>query len=212
MVGFAPAERSAVGCAGANADRARKAAQALLSKGCDALLSFGIAGGLDPLLQPGNTIVADAVVAPSGQRIATREKWRNSLLAALDSLPSVHIATVAGSNTLISTKAERQAIRHTSGASAVDMESHAVAEVANNANVPFLALRVVADSYANVVPGWVVACIGEQGEIKPLALTAGIFAHLPDLQTLVRLSKSSSAAYAGLRHASLLAGPRFRLD
>jgi hopanoid-associated phosphorylase len=210
LAALAPAERPAVRCAGADAGRAHEAAQALLTDGCDALLSFGIAGGLDPKLQPGDTIVADAVVVPAGQRITTAEAWRNALWATLNDLPTARIATVVGSDGPVSTVAEKRAIQHASGASIVDMESHAVAEVAGDADLPFLALRVVADTSADVVPGWLPNCIGDQGEIRPIALTAGIIAHPRDIHALVRLAKNSSAALAGLRRALLLAGPRFR--
>ncbi len=211
LAALAPAECPIVKCSGADAGRVREAAQALLADGCNALLSFGIAGGLDPELQPGDTIVADAVVAPAGHRISTTQAWRNSLWAALSDLPGVRIAAVAGSDTPVLTVAEKQALRHASGASIVDMESHAVAEVTGDAGIPFMALRVVADIAADVVPGWVAECVGDQGEIRPLALTAGVIAHPRDLLALALLAKNSGTALAGLRHASRLAGPRFRL-
>lgn len=208
----APAEAPAVSCAGADAERARNAAQALLADGCNALLSFGIAAGLDPELLPGDTIVADAIVTPAGQRIATTEPWRNALWATLNDLPGARIATVAGSDTPVLTVAEKQVIHQASGASIVDMESHAVAEVAAGADIPLLALRVVADASADVIPRWLADCIGDQGEIRPLVLTAGVIANPRDIRALVHLARSSGTAFAGLRRASSLAGPRFRLD
>ena len=51
-----------IACAGA--ERARAAAQRLLTKGAEALISFGIAGGLDPALRPGRLIVRHEQIEP----------------------------------------------------------------------------------------------------------------------------------------------------
>lgn len=209
---FPVSMRPEIRCAGANASRARNAARDLLAEGCDALLSFGIAGGLDPLLEPGATIVADAVVTQTGRNFATTDRWREELLRALNGLPAARCAIVAGSDRPITTEIERLALREASGASAVDMESHAVAEVASDADVPFLALRVVADTFTDVVPVWVNGCISDDGGIKPLALTTRLIAQPGDLAALMRLARSSHAALAQLRRAVLLAGPRLCLD
>ena len=209
---FPVSMRPEIRCAGANAGRARNAARDLLAEGCDALLSFGIAGGLDPLLEPGTAIVADAIVTQTGQNFATTDRWRERLLRALNGLPAVRSATVAGSDWPITTEVERLALREASGASAVDMESHAVAEVASDAEVPFLALRVVADTLTDVVPVWVNGCISDDGGIKPLALTTGLIAQPGDIVALLRLARTSRAALAQLHHALLLSGPRLCLD
>jgi adenosylhomocysteine nucleosidase len=204
--------RPEIRCAGANAGRARSAARDLLVEGCDALLSFGIAGGLDPLLEPGTTIVADAVVTQTGQKVKTTDWWRERLLRTLNELPAVRGATIAGSDWPITTEVERLALREASGAAAVDMESHAVAEVASDAEVPFLALRVVADTFTDFVPMWVNDCISGDGSIKPLALTTGIIAHPADIVALLRLARTSRAALNQLHRALLLAGPQLCAD
>ena len=49
-------ERPAAEVAGANTVRARARASALVSRGCRALLSFGVAGGLDPALRAGDLV------------------------------------------------------------------------------------------------------------------------------------------------------------
>ncbi len=199
-------------CAGANAGHARNAALDLLAEGCDALLSFGIAGGLDPLLGLGTTIVADAVVTQTGQKFKTTDWWREKLLRTLNELPPVGSATIAGSDWPITTEVERLALREVSGAVAVDMESHAVAEVASDAEVPFLALRVVADTFTDFVPKWVNDCVSDDGGIKPLVLTTGIIFHPGDIVALFRLAQTSRAALNQLHRALLLAGPQLCAD
>ena len=209
---FPVSMRPEIRCAGANADCARNAARDLLAVGCDALLSLGIAGGLDPLLRPGTTIIADVVIAQTGQKFSTTDQWRERLLHALQGLPDVRSATVAGSDWPIATERERLALHEASGASVVDMESHAVAEVASDAEIPFMALRVVADTFTDVVPAWANGCVSDDGSIKPLALATGLIAHPQDIAALIRLAPTSRVAFVQLRRTLLMAGPRLCLD
>ena len=47
---------------GGTPEGAEAAAEALVAAGATALLSFGLAGGLDPTLRPGDILIPDAVV------------------------------------------------------------------------------------------------------------------------------------------------------
>ncbi|HEX6141448.1 MAG TPA: hypothetical protein VFZ01_01920, partial [Geminicoccaceae bacterium] len=50
-------------CSAADAARGRAHAATLVDEGVDALLSFGLAGGLEPTLRPGDLLLADRVLA-----------------------------------------------------------------------------------------------------------------------------------------------------
>ena len=54
--------------------------EAAIADGAAGILSFGIAGGLDPTLPPGTAILAAAVVA-GGERWAADPAWRDRLAA-----------------------------------------------------------------------------------------------------------------------------------
>ena len=56
--------------AGADLGAATWASEALIARGATALLSFGIAGGLDPALRTGSPVVATAVATEGGERLA----------------------------------------------------------------------------------------------------------------------------------------------
>src|SRR5919106_2796582 len=126
--------------------RARTGAQQLAASGARALISFGPAVGLAPVLRPGDLVVADCVVLPSGRTIATDPAWRTHLVRCLSPLsPSLKVARLAGRDRLAASAGEKHALFQATFAAALDRESHAIAEVANAAGLPFLALRAVAD-------------------------------------------------------------------
>jgi hypothetical protein len=86
---------------GGSALRARAGAEGLREKGVVGLISFGLAIGLAPVLRPGDVVVADSVVLPSGRSIATEPAWRAALLQHLGgSGLKVRVARIAGSDEL----------------------------------------------------------------------------------------------------------------
>ena len=203
------AERPAVRCAGADVARAREAAGSLISEGCAGLLSFGMAGGLDAALDSGTVVIADAVVAPDGRRFATRAAWREGLRDAVGGAQAATIAQLSGSDRIVATVQAKRDLRVTTGAAAVDMESHGVAEVAAEAGVPFLALRAVADPGDRAVPAWVIGAVSRDGRVRSSLVTAGILAKPWMLWALIGLARENRKARAGLRRVALLAGPGF---
>src|SRR5262249_56207770 len=56
-----------VGCAGADPARARLLARRLIDQGVAGLVSFGLAGGLDPALPPGTLLLPPVVLLPDGR-------------------------------------------------------------------------------------------------------------------------------------------------
>src|SRR5215211_6859561 len=109
---------------------------------CRAVISFGIAAGLDPALTPGAVVIASAVVA-SGNRWASHPAvvghWAERLRKAGNS-PT--LAEIAGSDTALLTASDKSALRSATGAAAADMESHVAAEFAHARGLPFAAIRV----------------------------------------------------------------------
>jgi len=75
--------RMSVRVAGARPGRARTLADGLAADGVDALMSFGVAGGIDPALRPGTLIVASSVVHPGATVQPTDARWRAALRGAL---------------------------------------------------------------------------------------------------------------------------------
>ena len=69
--------------AGGGPGAATRAAEALIARGATALLSFGIAGGLDPALRTGSVVVATAVATEAGEHLAADPDLTGRLAAHL---------------------------------------------------------------------------------------------------------------------------------
>lgn len=206
-----PEQRPPLVCAGARAERAAEGAAALIERGCTGLLSFGVAGGLDPELAPGTVIVADQVVSASGERFAVDALLRERLLAALGGEEAPVVAALAGSQRAVTGVRGKRALRRASGAAAVDMESLAVARVAAAADVPFAALRAIADDGGREVPPWVAAAIGPDGRARAGVVARGLLAHPWQGAAMLRLGRDFARAMRSLRRVAAALGPRFLL-
>ncbi len=201
--------RPLVKSAGASTEGARRVARALLSRGCTRLLSFGTAGGLAPDLGPGALVIAEAVIAPDGRRFATDAPWRDGLRAALAGETDIRVAALAGSEQAVTTPAAKRRLRESTGAAAVDMESLGVAEVASQADVPFLALRAIADPAARAIPPWVMKAVLEDGGIDPMGIIRPLLARPWTVWALIGLARENGKALAALRGVALRVGGGF---
>ena len=208
LADFAATDRPPARCAGVGAIAAREASRALMAEGCTALLSLGMAGGLDPALKAGAVVIADRIVTIDGRSFVTSEPWRNALVEACD---SVSVAPIAGSERAVTSVAAKQNLRRQTGAAVVDMESVAVAEVAAAAGLPLMALRAVADTARRVVPAWVLDGVGADGALRPLVVVAELLARPWALPVVAGLARDSRRARAGLRRVAVLSGPGFGL-
>jgi adenosylhomocysteine nucleosidase len=199
-------------CVGADCGRAAAAARELVAEGCAGLISFGIAGGLDPALNAGALVVADGVVLPDGRRLETDPGWRSRLREALGPAIGPVSGDLAGCDGAVLDARQKKSLRGASGAAAVDMESHAVARVAAESDIPFLVVRAVSDTFRHGIPAWVPGTIQPDGHPGWSAVVTGILAHPADMPTLLRLRTTSRKALATLRRVALLAGPFYFLD
>ncbi|MCU0895100.1 MAG: purine phosphorylase [Rhodospirillales bacterium] len=193
-----------VACSGASAARARGLAAELVDGGCDALVSFGLAGGLDPRLASGAVCVPEAVLLPSGRRLPVDPSWRRRLLEHAGNAGG---ALLAGRDEPVGSPEEKAELFARSGAGAIDMESHAVAELAEARRVPFLVIRAIADPAERRLPAWLSAVIGADGRPMPRPLLSGLAAHPGDLAALLRLGGDARRALNALSRVAALAGP-----
>jgi adenosylhomocysteine nucleosidase len=194
--------------AGADSDRAAALAEQSIAQGVDGLVSFGLAGGLDPKLSCGDVLLPETIVL--GDRVCSVDaSWRYNLSASLVSLFRVRGGAIAGSTIILASIADKARLFETSGAVAVDMESHAIAAVAAAHGIPFIAVRIVADPSGQSVPSWMTGVIGADGRVKPAAVLSGLMSHLFDLPDLIRLARHNRKSLKGLGRVALAVGRDF---
>lgn len=181
--------------------------------GCAGLVSFGLAGGLDPALPAGSLVIASAVVGPDGTAHPVDPAWRNRLASRLGERWGerwlIAAGPIAGSVAAVGDPREKRALLVRAGAVAVDMESLAVAEVARAHALPLLVVRAIADPATRRVPAWLDGAINPAGRPRVAAVLAGLAAHPGDIAALCRLGADARRGMAALSGVAALAGPLF---
>ena len=189
-------------CTGAKPGRATVLSRFLIEDGCDALLSFGMAGGLAPELRAGDVIVADAIITPEQQRLTSNQQWRQIVLESLMGQHAVISGALVGVEQAVITPEAKSKLHASTGCVGVDMESHEVARVAQQAGLPFLAVRAVSDAVDQAIPQWMLSLIGENGQLQYGKVISGLISHPSDITRLPRLSRDNRAALGALRRVA----------
>jgi adenosylhomocysteine nucleosidase len=190
-----------------SAERARRGAEDLASRGVAGLVSFGLATGLAPVLRPGDLVIAESVVLPSGTAIACDESWREALVRRLvEHDLELRVARLAGGEHALGSPSQKQKVFQATFAAALDTESHAVAEVARAAGLPFLAVRAVVDPANESRPSTANRPGFMAGGTRPLAMLAQLARSPFEVCSLWRFVQHGKLALSVLRRVADL-GP-----
>lgn len=174
---------------GGQAEGAAAAAQRLAESGVSGLVSFGLAGGLDPALVPGTVLVPTAVLLDS-------ERW-DADGALSRRLGGAAQETLYGGGAVVATVAAKAALFARTGAVAVDLESAAVARAARRHGLPFAALRAVCDGAGRDLPRAALAGLDGAGRIAGWRVAWAAASRPWEIADLVRLGGDAARA----RHA-----------
>lgn len=170
-----------------------------MARGVDGLISFGLAGGLDPALAAG-AIVIPAMVLEDGHGFAA------DLTLAARFGGVMPMRALAGATVLADPDAKRAA-RAATGAAVIDLESGAVARVAARHGLPFIVLRAVCDPASRALPPLALAALDAGGRIGTGRILASLLRHPGQLPALFALARDAAHARAALRAAVQTAGP-----
>ncbi len=180
----------------------------LARAGARGIISFGVAGGLSPSLNPGDVVVASSVVTAKAS-FPTDARWSQSLRNALKQ--SVSGLPVFAADATVRTTLEKEALWKGTGAVAVDMESGAAAAVANHYGLPFAVLRIVIDPAHRSIP--VSAAVGarENGTTDAFAVIRSLARRPGDVGEIIRLADDARRANRSLLRCRQALGPFFSL-
>ena len=187
--------RPRLAAAGADMRRAQAAAERLLRQGARRLISFGLCGGLDPTLRPGDLVLVEEVVFADGRRLACDAAGRTALAERLAAagIPSVGGRLLAY-HALVADAAEKRRLFEATGAHAVDTESGGVARAAEAGKVPLLVVRAVADPARRRLPQAALAATDKDGAMRPGALLAALCRRPWELAALPGLARDAACA------------------
>ncbi len=198
-------------CAAANTDKARTAAEEMVAQGVRGLVSFGIAGALNNNLKPGVLVIAQCVLDEDGNRFETDAAWSGRLKGMLLSNVVCSDATLVSVAQPVVTVAGKANLHQKFGTGAVDMESAAVALIAQRNNLPFLVVRAIADAADQELPEVALAAANKNGSVSIGAALRALIQHPSQLPSTLRLGRQSGSAKRTLARVAHAGLPNFGL-
>ncbi len=180
--------------AGTGVGESDAAALKLINCGATALVSFGFAGGLDPILRPGSLVIPNHVT--DGAVLYRCDE------ALVERFGGSTVDLLTGAGEIAATICTKAVLYRTTGAAAVDMESVAVARVALANGVPFAVMRAVSDPADRDLPPASLVAIDQLGRLMLVQVLASLLRQPAQLVDLVRLASNAAAARRTLsKHA-----------
>ena len=195
---------SVVWLSGMGASAAQRAAKELCQHGVTALVSFGVAGALDPSLKPGDLVLPDAIYAD--QQWPVNLVWRDRLQQKLAMDVTVVNGVLASSAEPLTDEKTKQALAQATGACAVDMESAAIAAVAATARIPFIAVRAIIDPVQFSPPQALLSAVYPDGSVNPVRIMTLLLNRSVHFSTLIQMGAGMRAARKTLSRVIQLAG------
>ena len=174
---------------GGTPEGAAIAAETLVAQGVGGLVSFGLAGGLDPVVRPGD------IVIPATIRLGAAD------FATADLIGSPSGMLLAG-HEIVSTAAAKRKMFDATGAAAIDLESGAVALSARRHKLPFAVFRAICDPAERDLPPAALAALDQQGAIGLWRVLASIAANPGQLPGLIALAFDAARARHALQEAA----------
>ncbi len=190
-----------IGVSGADAARAEAIAAQFCDAGARAILSVGVSGGLDPALVPGDFLIGRTILTGAGARFDCDAALTAAILAkgGANAAGGAHPAALFGADEIIASRQEKARLFRETGAAGVDMESHGAARAAAAAQIPFAAVRAIADPADRALPPAALGAVAPDGSTRVLTTLMSAARAPGQVAALVRLGADSAKALAALR-------------
>ncbi|WP_432740404.1 phosphorylase [Methylobacter sp. G7] len=184
---------------GAGANNAQAASELLIAQGATCLISWGCAAALSETLKPGDLVLADNLIDADNAQFSIHSDWHSNTRNLLSSTLKVHTGSLVESNTIVATTQDKKHLYAQTGAIALDMETVAIAKVARQNSLPFLAIRAIADPVSMDLPKAINHSLNNGGDIVLSKLLLYIARHPTELPGLIRLGLHFNAAKITLK-------------
>jgi nucleoside phosphorylase len=175
---------------------------AAAAQGADGIISFGMAGALDPALRIADWVIGSGVIG--GFDAACDPAWADALARRL---PQARRGPVHAENRLISYPVEKARL-FSGNAIAADMESQVAARVAVGLGLRLAVLRCISDTADAALPPAIAVAMKPGGGLALGAVFRSIAGNPGQAPALLRTVAGFNRAYRALRSGARQAGPR----
>ena len=124
------ADGTRLALSGLGHERAAATAKKLVDDGVDCLISWGSAAALLPVLAPGDLLLPETIVTGDGQRLNCDAVLIEAFGARFDAGVRIRYGALAEASSVLANVAAKQVLHERTQAIAADMESAAIARVA----------------------------------------------------------------------------------
>ena len=186
-------------CSSSNPTQLREMMTSFDPRSIRGIVSFGVAGGLNPALKSGDIVIASQIVT-ANRRWPTEASLTEDLVA----LPmkrgrSIVSGVLAGVEAVVLGQVGKEALRATTGADAVDMESHIAARYAEYNGLPFAAVRVISDPSHRALPQITMNAIKPNGKVDVWKVMRGVARNPRTIPPLISTGRDFNRALRSLR-------------
>ena len=176
-------------------DNARIAAQTLLEQNVSALVSWGTAGALTENIQSGVLLLADSIVASDGNTYSFDTEWNKHIANELcNTSIKIRHGTIAHVQQVLATAEDKKRLYGETNALAVDMESLAIAQIANKEKLPCASIRAIVDEASQCIPDTVIKNTDPFGRPALIPLFFSLFRNPGLITELIKLGTGMKAA------------------
>jgi adenosylhomocysteine nucleosidase len=180
---------------GIGAERAKNATERLLKTNVTTLISWGTAAGLVDKLRSGDLVLPKIIISSVGQNYLTDAVWNQTIYECLSNTSIVvHKKPLSSSNKLLNSPQEKTDHHRETGASAADMESAAIAMVAAEKKLPFIAIRSIVDEINRTIPCCVTNNIDTYGNANIPRLFLELLRSPQQIASLYHLARAMNKA------------------
>ena len=183
---------------------ATAAANHLAGSGATLLISWGCCAGLQEDLDAGTLVIPDKVIPADGHAIAVSAASRKKLLNGISKYATIHSGPIAEAVKLLREVEHKHELHDKTKAAAADMESAAIAKVAQKRNIDFIAIRAVADDFKTVVPSCIEVSMDENVNMSLFSFLINLLKRPSELSQILQIANGFEYAKKSLMQ---VAGP-----